>query len=822
MTAIDVNALADHEWVRPVSPGSACGGPLDESDDFFKLRQEVYNESSPTDWEGIAKRARQILTEESRDLEVVAYLAEALFRTEGYSGLATGLESLLALLVHRFDEVHPTPDRKSKRRGVLKIPALRVAALVEYREPDGADALATAGRAHRLAEAIGGVLVEKLGDAEYTATKFDDFIAALSRHGPYPAPASTSAEPAGDPAIEEASSAAMSGEQGSSALSAPLSMRASVSPTSVEGSALQAAARDDGGEPAGHDRATPGDDGSVESSQEPSQEGVSEAPAASAVAPEPALTPRTRRWLVPVAGASPGGPPADDDNDWSWITTNVDSAGRTGPSADPEDKWEKILSLADEIVASRSKDIRVVAYLLEALWRKEGMAGLAEGAEGLAAMYRAFGSELHPLPERAKGRARVGSWKLVVARLAPHIEYGEVVDPKAAATVDRVRNALETLGGALSASMSSTEYDSTGLDDLIAAAGQLKPAPVKQAEAPPTSGSGSGNSSTSSTSSSSGSGTGSGGGGGSSGGGTSEFKNSGAADQAAAAVLSGPFDPADPQLFAVNRALRWARTTSALPTPTPPKTQLMAPSAYRNFMAQRIDPMKATGKHREIAELCEGLFTGGALYWLDLQRLIGESLQALGCRDSLRVVQNSLADLLDRLRSSGQDLTALQFRGGEPFADPATKAWIGGLPGRGGGSAPQTEAPELDLAALQQLVQDGKVGEALGEIQRAASAASDGSASSRIRLHGARLAIDAGRPEVADPILGGLDDLLRNTRACDYDKDLTCELLALRVRVCDQLLARAGAGTRTDVVERRARAIERLSMLDPARVLGLS
>src|SRR5262245_17625246 len=67
-------------------------------------------ETAPPDWRPVLQHATKALAEKSKDLEITAYLIEALVRLHGFSGLRDGFR-LARELVERFWEgLYPRPD----------------------------------------------------------------------------------------------------------------------------------------------------------------------------------------------------------------------------------------------------------------------------------------------------------------------------------------------------------------------------------------------------------------------------------------------------------------------------------------------------------------------------------------------------------------------------------------------------------------------------------------------------------------------------------------------------------------------------------------
>ena len=75
-------------------------------------RQEAESDASaiPSEWRLIADLAPSVLATQSKDLEVAAWLAEALLRTRGMAGLADGFAVLRGLVERYWPDLHPQPD----------------------------------------------------------------------------------------------------------------------------------------------------------------------------------------------------------------------------------------------------------------------------------------------------------------------------------------------------------------------------------------------------------------------------------------------------------------------------------------------------------------------------------------------------------------------------------------------------------------------------------------------------------------------------------------------------------------------------------------
>jgi type VI secretion system protein ImpA len=66
----------------------------------------------PPDWKSVSTLAIKALTESSKDLEIAAYLIEALCRTQGFAGLRDGFKLVHGLAEQYWDSLYPTPDEE--------------------------------------------------------------------------------------------------------------------------------------------------------------------------------------------------------------------------------------------------------------------------------------------------------------------------------------------------------------------------------------------------------------------------------------------------------------------------------------------------------------------------------------------------------------------------------------------------------------------------------------------------------------------------------------------------------------------------------------
>ncbi|KXB31830.1 hypothetical protein AT959_05660 [Dechloromonas denitrificans] len=73
-----------------------------------------------------------------------------------------------------------------------------------------------------------------------------------------------------------------------------------------------------------------------------------------------------------------------------------------------EANWEKVIRSSEELLTQKTKDMRVVAWLIEAKGKLSGLAGLADGYALLGSLCEEFWNDIHPLPEDGDLEQRIG------------------------------------------------------------------------------------------------------------------------------------------------------------------------------------------------------------------------------------------------------------------------------------------------------------------------------------------------------------------------------------------------------------------------------
>lgn len=73
-----------------------------------------------------------------------------------------------------------------------------------------------------------------------------------------------------------------------------------------------------------------------------------------------------------------------------------------------EADWPAVIRLGERLLATKTKDLRLAAWMIEARGKTAGLDGLAEGYWLLAGLAENFWASIHPLPEDAEDDVRVG------------------------------------------------------------------------------------------------------------------------------------------------------------------------------------------------------------------------------------------------------------------------------------------------------------------------------------------------------------------------------------------------------------------------------
>ena len=102
-------------------------------------------------------------------------------------------------------------------------------------------------------------------------------------------------------------------------------------------------------------------------------------------------------WLKPISDDNPTGDDPGYDDNFQQMREEVNKLSGADTAL--------ICQLAEKLLTTTSKDIRVATYYTWARLHRDGEAGLADGLELLAGLMQRFGTGLHPQRERSRKAA---------------------------------------------------------------------------------------------------------------------------------------------------------------------------------------------------------------------------------------------------------------------------------------------------------------------------------------------------------------------------------------------------------------------------------
>ncbi|HAT1648204.1 TPA: type VI secretion system protein TssA [Raoultella planticola] len=353
-------------------------------------------------------------------------------------------------------------------------------------------------------------------------------------------------------------------------------------------------------------------------------------------------TDKWQPWLVPVNDTSPTGEDPGYDDDFQRIREEVNKLSGIDTGL--------ICTLAERLLTTTAKDIRIAIYYCWARLHQDGETGFAEGLELLAGLLQRYGAQLHPQRERSRKPALewlAGSRVLDSLSLWPEVVRGDA--QRTAGALLLIRDSLEAEPeaswpelNALYSALESRLMKAGGVDAVVPQnAGnkvQSKASHTTVSDALVLS-----------------------------------RITSGQDLLAQARTLTGYLREQSNGWLAAHRLMKSLRhdTLSAIPAPDAEgKTRIEPPRADQRAMLKRLYLQQSW---LEILEQADSTFSRGANHlWLDLQWYIHQALVKSGQDALADIITADLKGLLRRLTG----LETLAFNDGTPFADEVTLNWI--------------------------------------------------------------------------------------------------------------------------------------------------
>ncbi|EOY8403163.1 TPA: type VI secretion system protein TssA [Enterobacter asburiae] len=498
-------------------------------------------------------------------------------------------------------------------------------------------------------------------------------------------------------------------------------------------------------------------------------------------------------WLQPLSGPSPLGDDPGYDDDFQQMREEVNKLS----GADTE----LICRLAEKLLTTTAKDIRVATYYCWAKLHREGEQGLAEGLELLAGLLERFGPQLHP--QRDRSRKAALEW-LAGSRMTDSLSlYPEVVRIDAVRTTgallliellmenepDETRPELNTLYGALESRLQKAG----GVDAVVPqnASASETPTIASHYDAP-----------------------------------TIGRITSGQDLLAQARTLAEYLREQPDGWLSANHLMKSLRhdTLWAIPAPDAQgRTRIEPPRADQRALLKRLYLQQ---NWVEMLDTADSTFSRGANHlWLDLQWYIHQALTKTGKDTLADIIAADLKGLLTRL--SG--LETLAFSDGTPFADEVTLNWIEqsvmDTTSGWGNDTPSVQMPASndDILALEPeavaLADSEGPDVALAWLQKRPGVTTDRQ-KWLLRLLMGRIAEQYGKNELAMHLFAELGDRARDVTLSNWEPELLFEVQARHLK-----LLRIKAG-RTESDKARLHTemeslLAGLIAIDPARAVVL-
>ena len=509
----------------------------------------------------------------------------------------------------------------------------------------------------------------------------------------------------------------------------------------------------------------------------------------------------------PVSESSPAGADAKYEPEYEALTAEIgklSSVSRSSPIS-----WQAVADNGAVILAQKSKDISVAAYMAVALIHTDGAQGFLDGVKLLRGICENFWDDA--FPPKAKLRRRLNAYEWWHERALEQLRK-EGQPPVSAALSAEMTEAVGELDSLIGGLMD----DAQPLRDIKEAIRAIpllpeekpkepepqaapapeppheEPAPQPQVQAAPEP--------------------------------PRPAPSPLPAPQAAqtgdtAAALSAfveaarnyayalrAEDPANYLAWQLPRVALWGKIAALPPDDGTGQTMVPPPDMDRVEAAERL----LAGKNwLKAATAADDLFQSYPLC-IDLQRIADEALANLGpsfaaARARLRA---ETAAFVGRLPG----LTALSYDGGVPFVSPATRAWLDELAhdGQSGGTAGGGRADRIDevIAEARETLAAGDAAGALRKLEEALGASAAGNV--RLRAEELHMLCSQREAKTAAALARALAREIEQSGLAKLEPDIAVEAMTAACRALDL----AGDAEGAEALREKTAAIK------PSAVLG--
>lgn len=502
--------------------------------------------------------------------------------------------------------------------------------------------------------------------------------------------------------------------------------------------------------------------------------------------------PLWEKWLAPVSVSQPAGEDPGYDDDFQQMREEVNKLSGANTAL--------VCDLAEKLLTSTCKDVRVATYYIWARLHTDGEAGLADGMALLAGLLQHFGDALHP--QRANSRKLALEW-LAGSRVLDSLSfYPEVVK----ADFERITGALVLIEGSVAGWDDATRPEFGGL--YAALENRLAQSGGPDAVIPQNSGTPGSNTSSADAP-------------------ALKSITSGRELLEQARLLAGFLRNQPNGWLSGHHLMKSIRldTLHELPAlDATGRTRLMPPKPENRALLKRLYLQQSW---QELLEQTDSLFAQGVNHlWLDLQWYVHQALTKAGApyEGWADIIKSDLNGLLTRLPG----LEGLAFSDGTPFADEVTMNWIHqqitmSADWSNGSSASASTAGDddilqLEAEALAQADSEG-IEAALNWLQNR-----PGTHTSRhqwlLRLLMARVAEQYGKNEMALHLLSELDGNASTLTLTQWEPELLFEVKARRLKLLRMKATRAESD-KPRIQNEMDNLLAGLISLDPARAAVL-
>lgn len=463
-------------------------------------------------------------------------------------------------------------------------------------------------------------------------------------------------------------------------------------------------------------------------------------------------------WLAPINDASPTGEDPGYDDDFQRIREEVNKLSGIDTGL--------ICTLAEKLLTTTAKDIRIATYYCWARLHQDGETGFAEGLELLAGLIQRYRTQLHPQRERSRKPALewlAGSRVLDSLSLWPEVVRDDAL--RTAGALLLIRDSLETEPytsqpdlNALYSALESRLMKAGGVDAVVPQnAGDKEQsqssAHATESDAPALS-----------------------------------RITSGQDLLAQARTLAGYLREQPDGWLAAHRLMKSLRHDTLYSIPAPDaqgKTRIVPPRADQRAILKRLYLQQSW---LEILEQADSTFSRGANHlWLDLQWYTHQALVKLGQNVLADIITADLKGLLHRLTG----LETLAFNDGTPFADEVTLNWINqsvldDMSGWRDEPVSTASTADNDILALEPEALEKADSEGLdATLQWLQTRPGTDATKDKwlLRLLMARVAEQKGKNELALHLLGELDNAAQSITLMQWTPALLFEVKSRRLRL---------------------------------------